>query len=105
VQKNGILEGENFSSEGIASKLNNLKVNKKNETICFQVNREDDVPIEFILIVNHNKFKGKGWINEVSFEITGNKIENTVVNNMDFELKTKSDLIQVNILENGTKLN
>lgn len=105
VQKNGKLKGENVSSEGIASKLNNLKVNKKNETLCFQVYREDDVPIGFILIVNHNKFRGKGWINDVSFEITGNKIENKEANNMDFELKKESDLTQVNIPENGTTFN
>ena len=47
---------------------------KKNETLCFDLIREDDVPIEFILIINHDKFRGKGWINDVSFEITGDKI-------------------------------
>lgn len=72
--KEGELEGENIQSDGRVSRLTEIKVNKKNETLCFNAIRENDVPIEYILIVNHKKFRGKGWINEVSFEIAGNKI-------------------------------
>ncbi|HPE76031.1 MAG TPA: hypothetical protein P5210_14925 [Draconibacterium sp.] len=72
--KNGELNGENIQSDGRVSRLTEIKVNKKNETLCFNAIRENDVPIEYILIVNHKKFRGKGWINEVSFEIAGNKI-------------------------------
>lgn len=72
--KNGEFEGENIQSDAIVSKLSNIKINKKNDTLCFNVIRENDIPIEFILNVEHNKFKGKGWINDVNFEINGNKI-------------------------------
>ena len=73
--KDGEFEGENIQSDGSISKLSNIKVNKKNETLCFDYYiREDEVPIEFILIVNHNKFRGKGWINDADFKITGEKI-------------------------------
>ncbi len=74
TQKDGKLEGEGIQSDGQVNQLSNIKVNNKNETLCFDLIREDDVPIEYILIVNHNKFRGKGWINDVSFEITGDKI-------------------------------
>jgi hypothetical protein len=73
-QKNGDMKGESFDSEGRISKLSDIKVNKKNETLCFQLIRKKDVPIEFILTVDHNKFKGKGWISDTNFEITGDKI-------------------------------
>ncbi len=74
TQKDRKIEGKEIQSDGRVSKLSNIQVNKKNETICFYLIREDDVPIEYILIVNHNKFRGKGWINDVSFELSGNKI-------------------------------
>lgn len=74
TQKDGEFEGENIQSDGTVSKLSDIKINKKSETLSFKLIRENDLPIEFVLIVNHNKFKGKGWINDVSFEITGNEI-------------------------------
>lgn len=74
TQKDRKIEGKEIQSDGRVSKLSNIQVNKKNETLCFYLIREDDVPIEYILIVNHNKFRGKGWINDVSFELSGNKI-------------------------------
>jgi hypothetical protein len=72
-QKNGKLEGEVIQSDSHNS-LSKIKINKKNKTLCFELPRKDDVPIEFILSVEHNKFKGRGWINEADFEITGEKI-------------------------------
>ncbi len=73
-QNNGDFKGENTQSDGVVSQLSNIKVNKKNKTLCFELVRKNDVPIAFILVVAHNKFKGKGWINDTNFEITGNKI-------------------------------
>lgn len=66
--------GKQIQSDGNVSRLSDLKINKKNETLCFKLIRENDVPIDFTLIFNHNKFRGKGWISDVSFEITGEKI-------------------------------
>ena len=72
--KDEVFEGKNIQSDGNISKLSDIKINNKNETLCFKLVRENDVPIEFILIFNDNKFKGKGWISDESFEITGDKI-------------------------------
>ena len=72
-QKDGKLEGKNIQSDGNIPNLSNIKVNKKNETLCFNLLRETDIPIEFILTVTHNKFRGKGWISDADFEITGEK--------------------------------
>jgi hypothetical protein len=68
------ITGKQIQSDGNVSRLSDIKINKKNETLYFKLIRENDVPIDFTLIFNHNKFRGKGWINEVSFEIAGNKI-------------------------------
>jgi hypothetical protein len=73
-EKSGELQGEYIPSEGTKSNISKIKINKKNNTLCFQILRETDIPIEFILIVEHKKFKGKGWISEANFEITGEKI-------------------------------
>lgn len=72
--KDDEFEGKNIQSDGKISKLSDIKINNKNETLCFKLVRENDVPIDFILIFNDNKFKGKGWISDESFEITGDKI-------------------------------
>jgi len=72
-QKNGELAGDIAGSDGHISSLSKIKINKKNNTLCFEVQRKDDDPIEFILNVDKNKFKGKGFINEADFEITGEK--------------------------------
>ena len=71
--KNGEFEGEAIQSDGHISSLSKIKIKKKNKTLCFELPRKDDVPIEFILNVEKNKFKGKGWINEADFDITGEK--------------------------------
>jgi hypothetical protein len=71
-QKNGKLEGVAIQSDSRIP-LSKIKINKKNETLCFELPRKDDVSIEFILNVEKNKFKGKGWINEADFDITGEK--------------------------------
>lgn len=73
-QKNGELRGEAIQSDGIIFTLSKIKVNKKNNTLCFEIPRENDVAIEFILTVDKNKFKGKGWINDADMEITGKRI-------------------------------
>ncbi|GAB1451767.1 hypothetical protein MASR2M47_18230 [Draconibacterium sp.] len=74
AQNDNELTGKSIQPDGSVSGLSNIKINNKNETLCFQLIRENDVPIEFILTVDRNKFKGKGWINDASFEITGDKI-------------------------------
>jgi hypothetical protein len=84
TQKNGKLQGECVQSDGPKYLLSKMKVNNKNETLCFEVLRENDDPIEFILILDHEKFKGKGWINEANFEITSKKI--TIENNLNSKL-------------------
>lgn len=72
--KNEGFEGKNIQSDGNISQLSDIKINSKNETLCFKLVRENDVSIDFILIFNDNKFKGKGWVSDESFEIAGNKI-------------------------------
>lgn len=74
-QKSGELEGEIITSLGTKSTISKIKVNKKNNTLCFEIPRENDVAIEFVLVVKDNKFNGKGWINEANFEITANKLK------------------------------
>lgn len=73
-KKSSELQGEYIDSEGNKTTISKIKINKKNSTLCFEIPRETDIPIEFILIVEHNKFRGKGWINEANFDITGEKI-------------------------------
>jgi hypothetical protein len=73
-EKSGELQGEYIPLEGPKSNISKIRINKKNNTLCFEIPRETDVPIEFILIVEDKKFRGKGWINEANFEITGEKI-------------------------------
>jgi hypothetical protein len=73
-EKSGELQGQYIPSEGTKSNISKIKINNKNNTLCFEIPRETDVPIEFILIVEDKKFRGKGWINEANFEITGEKI-------------------------------
>lgn len=72
--KDDEFEGKNIQSDGNISKLSDIKINNKNETLCFKLVRENDVPIEFILIFNDNKFKGKGWISDESFEFMRDKL-------------------------------
>ena len=73
-EKSGELQGEYIPSEGTKSTISKIKINKKNNTLSFEIPRETDIPIEFILIVEDNKLRGKGWINDANFEITGEKI-------------------------------
>lgn len=73
-EKSGELKGEYIPSEGTKSTTSKIKINKKNNTLTFEIPRETDIPIEFILIVEENKLRGKGWINDANFEITGEKI-------------------------------
>ena len=51
--KDDEFEEKDIQSDGSISRLFNIKVNKKNETLCFDLIRENNGPIEFILIVNH----------------------------------------------------
>lgn len=73
-EKSGELQGEYIPSEGTKSTISKIKINKKNNTLTFEVARETDIPIESILIVEDNKLRGKGWINDANFEFTGEKI-------------------------------
>jgi hypothetical protein len=73
-KKSSELQGEYIPSEGTKSTISKIKINKKNNTLTFEVARETDIPIEFILIVEDNKLRGKGWINDANFEITGEKL-------------------------------
>ena len=75
-KKNGELEGVAIQSDCRAFPISKIKVDKKYKTLCFEILRENDVGIEFILTVNDDKFKGKGWINDTDFTITGVKIMN-----------------------------
>ena len=75
-KKNGELEGVAFQSDGRTFPISKIKVDKKYKTLCFEIPRENDVAIEFILTVDVDKFKGKGWINDTDFTITGVKIMN-----------------------------
>jgi len=74
IQKECQLIGESIDEDGHSLPLSKIIINKKNKTLCFEIIRATDVPIEFMLIVETNKFKGKGWINDSNFEITGEKI-------------------------------
>lgn len=73
-EKRGELKGEYIPSEGTKSTISKIKINKKNNTLTLEIPRETDIPIEFILIFENKKFRGKGWINEANFEINGEKI-------------------------------
>ena len=73
-QKEGRLEGVAIQSDGHKLPLSKIKVDKKYKTLFFEIPRENDVAIEFILNIDYDKFNGKGWINDVSFEITGKKV-------------------------------
>lgn len=74
IQKESKLIGESIEEDGHSLPLSKIIINKKNKTLCFEITRENNVAIEFILIVENNKFKGKGWINDANLEITGEKI-------------------------------
>ncbi|HSH20574.1 MAG TPA: hypothetical protein VLA03_08975 [Draconibacterium sp.] len=76
-QKNSKLEGKATDSEGSILSLSKIKMDKKNNTLFFEIPRESDVSIEFMITLNDNKFKGKGWIDDTSFKITGEKLIST----------------------------
>ena len=66
----GKLSGKAISTEGKVYPLTKIEI-KKDNTLCFELQRENDVSIVFVLTANKNEFKGKGWINDAS--ITGKK--------------------------------
>jgi len=76
-QRIGELEGKAIDSEGSIFSMSKIKIDKKNNTLFFEIPREKDVSIEIIITVNDNKFKGKGWIDDTSFIITGEKLIST----------------------------
>lgn len=57
--KDDEFEGKNIQTNGNISKLSDIKINNKNEALCFKLVRENDVPIDFTLIFSDNKIQRK----------------------------------------------
>jgi hypothetical protein len=72
TEKDGKLSGEYIPSVNLANSLTKIEIHNKN-ILRFELQRENDDPIKFILTVYKNKFTGEGWISNAKFEIIGEK--------------------------------